>query len=186
MKFIDRADALAKRLERFFTGGAQNDPLYVSNRSLGQKIRLGLLIGTPVIVVAIFIGLAMTNYFEPPVRPERATVRKDPTGEITGKILPNVDKDLPISNDYSRDIEVLEAGVSHDGSHVLSGKIRNTTERTVKVADLVFDVTDDEGSQLGGVSVRIENIPGHAIAPFKITLEQRDARSALVREVHSR
>ena len=187
MKFIDRVDGLAKRLERFFTGGAPNDPLYVSNRTSGQKLRFALLIGTPMLAIVVFVGLAMGNFFDPPVRPEKVYApAKEPTGEITGKILPHVEKDLPASSEYSRDVEVLEAAVSHAGDHTLSGKVRNTTEHLVKVADLVFDVTDEEGSQLGGVSVRIENIPAHAITPFKIALAQRDARSALVREVHSR
>jgi hypothetical protein len=53
----------------------------------------------------------------------------------------------------------------------MAGKLRNTT---------------DDGSQLGGVSVRVENIPVHAVAPFKTALAQHDARTALVREVHSR
>jgi hypothetical protein len=186
MKFLDRADAFAKRLERFFTGGRSHDALYVTNRTTGQKIRFFLLIGTPVLAIAIFLSLAMLNYFDPPVRPEGAVVAKAPTGEVTAKILPHVDKDLAVSTEYSRDIEVLEAAVSRSGEHTISGKIRNTTDHTVTLAELIFDVTDDEGSQLGGVSVRIENVPAHAIMPFKTVLQQQNARSALVREVHSR
>jgi hypothetical protein len=186
MKFIDRVDAVAKRLERFFTGGRPNDPLYVSNRSAGQKLRFALLLGTPALVIGIFIYLAMTNYFDPPVLPEKTVLTpKEPTGEITAKVLPHVSKDLAVSSEYSRDIEVLEASVS-SSDHTLLGKVRNTTDHVVKIADLVFDVTDDEGSQLGGVAVRVENIQPRAIVPFKVTLEQRNARSALVREVHSR
>ena len=40
---------------------------------------------------------------------------KEPTGEITAKVLPHVEKDLAVSNEYSRDIEVLEAAVSRSG-----------------------------------------------------------------------
>jgi hypothetical protein len=186
MKFLDRVDALARKVERLVAGNAPQNALYVSNRTRGQKIRMVLLIGTPLTVVAVFIGLAMNNYFDPPVQPEKAFVAKEPTGEITAKVLPHLDKELAVSTDYSRDIEVLEAAIAHDGSHVLAGKIRNTTDHDVRVADLVFDVTDEDGSQLGGVAVRVENIAPHAVVPFKTTLEQRNARSALVRELHSR
>jgi len=186
MKFLDRADALAKRLELFFTGGRSHDPLYVTNRTTGQKVRFFLLVGTPVLAISIFIGLAMMNYFDPPPKPENPAVAKEPTGEITAKVLPHVDKELPVANEYSRDIEVLEASVSRAGEHAISGKVRNTTDHPVALAELIFDITDDEGSQLGGVSVRIQNVPPHAIVPFKTVLQQQNARSALVREVHSR
>jgi len=52
----------------------------------------------------------------------------------------------------------------------------------IQVADLVFDATYEDGSQPGGVSVRVENIPAHAVAPFKTALAQHDTRTALVRE----
>jgi len=186
MKFLDRADALAKKLERFITGGRAQDPLYVTNRTLGQKLRFALLIGTPVLVVAVFMGLAMMNYFDPAPKAEKTVVPKEPTGEYTSKVLPHIEKDLAVSNEYSRDIEVLEAAVSRGAERTISGKIRNTTDHQISVAELIFDVTDDEGSQLGGVSVRVENVPPHAIVPFKSVLQQQAARSALVREVHSR
>jgi hypothetical protein len=186
MKFLDRADALAKRLEGFVTGGrGAQHPLYVTNRSLGQKVRFFLLIGTPVLIVAVFIGLAMMHYFDPAPKAERATP-KEPTGEITAKVLPHVEKDLAVSNEYSRDIEVLEATVSRSGDRTISGKIRNTTDHPISVAELVFDVTDEEGSQLGAVSVRVEDVAARAIVPFKSVLQQQNARGALVREVHSR
>jgi hypothetical protein len=186
MKFLDRADALAKRLEGLFTGGRAQDALYVTNRSVGQKVRFYLLIGTPVLAIAVFISLVMMGYFDTKPKAERAVTPKEPTGEVTAKVLPHVEKDLAVSNEYSRDIEVLEAAVSRGGDRTVSGKIRNTTDHAISVAELIFDITDDEGSQLGGVSVRVENVPPHAIVPFKSVLQQQNARSALVREVHSR
>lgn len=186
MNFLDRADAVAKRIERFVSGNASHGPLYVSNRTLGQKVRFGFLIGAPLVAIAVFIGLAMNNYFSPAPASEQPVRVKQPTGEITGKVLPNVEKDLAVSSDYSRDIEVLEASVSRAGERTLSGKVRNTTDHIVQAAELVFDVTDSEGSQLGGVAVRLDNIAAGATVPFKINLPQQDARSALVREVHSR
>src|SRR5215469_10833016 len=40
MSFLDRADSIAKRLERFVAGSAPSDPLYVTNRTFGQKLRV--------------------------------------------------------------------------------------------------------------------------------------------------
>lgn len=185
MNFLDRADALAKRLERFFSGGGPQDPLYVSNRTAGQKIRLILIVGTPLLAIGCFIVLSMNGYFDPPAQPERTAVAS-PTGDQTATVLTHVEKELATSSRYSRAIEVLEAAVSRGPDHLLSGKLRNTTEHPVRAVELVFDVTDEDGSALGGVSVSLENIPAGATVPFRKALEQTTARSALVREVHSR
>jgi len=186
MKFLDRVDAVAKKMERFLSGSASADPLYLTNRTWGQKLRIGLLIGTPVLAIAALMYLAMNNYFDPAPnarKPAESARVKQPTGEITAKVLPTLEKEY--TSEYSRDVDVLEAAVSRTGDRTLSGRLRNNTDHLVRVADIVFDVTDEEGSQLGGVSVRVENIAPRAIAPFKIRLEQQGARSALVREVHS-
>lgn len=188
MKLIDRFDAVAKKLESLVAGNASSDPLYLTNRTIGQKLRLGLLIGAPVLASAALIYLALDKRFDRPLSAEQQVAAKaapaKAAGEITAKVLPNVEKDF--TPEYSRDIEVLEASVSRGADRTLSGKLRNNTDHIVRVADVVFDVTDEDGSQLGGVAVRVENIAARSVAPFKVTVEQRGARSALVRELHSR
>jgi hypothetical protein len=191
MKFIDRVDGFAKKVERFVAGSAVNDPLYVTNRTFGQRVRIGLLVGTPILAVGGLIYLALSQQFDRPIVTERNAAKaaadlkpKEPTGEITAKVLPNLDKDF--ASEQSRDVEVVEASITRSGERVLAGKVRNNSDQIVRVADLVFDVTDKEGSQLGGVSVRVENIPARSTVPFRLALEQHDAQTALVREVRSR
>ena len=188
MKLIDRLDIFARKLERFLGGGAANDPLYLTNRTIGQKIRTGVLIGAPVIALGALIYMALDSRFDRPASIEKAaaieTKSRQPTGEITAKVLPNLDKTY--ISEQSKEIDVLEASVSRDASPELSGKLRNNTDGIVRVADLVFDITDQEGSQLGGISVRVENIPPKGTATFRMSLPQKTARSALVREVHTR
>jgi hypothetical protein len=191
MTLIDRVDAIAKRLESFFTGrNAASDPLYLTNRTFGQKVRTGVLIGAPIAAIGVIVYLALAKQFDRPISLERAVAieaaakAKQPTGEITAKVLPNIDKTYTSEN--SKDVDVIEASINRAGEPTLIGKLRNNTENLVRVADLVFDVTDNEGSQLGGVSVRVENIPPRGTAPFRLVLPQREARTALVREVHSR
>jgi hypothetical protein len=190
MKFIDRVDAIAKRLERFVGGSSLDDPLYLTNRTSGQKVRTAVLIGTPVLAICVLVYLALTKEFDRPSARQRnadiaATSKaKEPTGEITAKVLPNLDKTY--LSEQTRDVDVLEAAVSRGSDPTLLGKLRNNTDTLVRVADVVFDITDNEGSQLGGVSVRVENIPAKGTAPFRLVLPQRAARTALVREVHTR
>jgi hypothetical protein len=190
MKFIDRVDAVAKKLERFVGGNSANDPLYLTNRTAGQKIRTGVLIGTPVLAIGILIYLALGQQFDRPSPQRReaaiaaANKAKEPTGEMTAKVLPNLDKTY--LSEKSKDVDVIEAAVSRGGEPILTGKLRNNTDVMVRVADVVFDITDNGGSQLGGVSVRVENIPPKGTLPFRLALPQATARTALVREVQSR
>jgi hypothetical protein len=187
MKFIDRVDVIARKFERFVAGNAAKDPLYVTNRSVGQKIRMVVLIGTPIFAVGVLIYLALNQQFDRPASLERAAelaAKTKESGEVTAKVLPNLGKTY--LSEQSKDVDVIEAAVSRGADPALSGKVRNNTDNMVRVADLVFDITDQDGSQLGGVSVRVENIAPKAVASFRVTLPQKTARTALVREVHSR
>jgi len=83
-------------------------------------------------------------------------------------------------------LDIVEAAVFRNAVPTLTGKVRNNTDHLVRVADIVFDVTDGDGSQLGGVSIRVENIAAKSTAPFKAVLEHRSAKAALVREIRSR
>jgi hypothetical protein len=184
MSFLDRVDSAAKKIESFLSGGAAADPLYITNRSLGQKVRLGLLIGTPVLTMGVLMALALNSYFDPDPSTQKAPTVTQKAGERTAKVLPNIEKGF--TTDYSRDVDILEAAVSRSADRTLAGKVRNNTDHIVRSTDIVFDVTDEDGSQLGGVAVRIENLAPRSIAPFKVALEQREATAAMVREVHSR
>lgn len=180
MTFIERADAIARKIERFVAGSGPSDPLYITNRTFGQKARLGLLIGTPVIAIIALMGLALNNYFDPSPSARRAPVARE-TPAMTAKVLPDLAKTY--RSDSDTDCEIAEATV---GDHTLYGKVRNNSDHLVHVADVVFDVTDEEGSQLGAVAVRVENIAPHAMASFRQALEQKTATTALVRELHTR
>lgn len=179
MSFLDRADAIVKRLERFIAGSGPADPLYLTNRSRGKRLRLALLVGTPVLAVAVLMVLALGNFFDSDA-PPKAPPTPMP-GELTAHVLPDLEKTY--HSDSDPDCEVIEAGVA---AQTLSGKVRNDTDHEIHVADLVFDVTDATGSQLGAVSVRVESIPPRAVATFRQPLPQHNAQTALVREIHTR
>jgi hypothetical protein len=183
MSFLDGLDSIAKRIERFVAGSAPSDPLYITNRTFGQKLRMGLLVGTPVLAIAALVALALGSYFDSPAK-QKPTVSKQRDDEITAKVLPNLAKEYKSQSDP--EVEVTEAVVARGPDSNISGKLRNNTDHTVMLADVVFDVTDEEGSALGAVAVRVENIAARATVPFRKAIEQHTARSALVREVHVR
>jgi hypothetical protein len=180
MTFLERADAIARRIERFAGGSRQSDPLYISNRTWGQKARFALLIGTPVVALLGLMALALGNYFDPASSPQKVAATHE-AGAITAKVLPDLQKTY--KSDSDTDCEVAEASV---GGSTLIGKLRNNTDRTVHVADVVFDLTDEDGSALGAVAVRVENIAPHGTVDFRKAVDQHAAKTALVRELHTR
>jgi hypothetical protein len=188
MKLIDRIDAFARKIERFAAGGAVNDPLYLTNRTVGQKARIAVLLGVPILAVGALFYLALDSRFDRPASPERAAALEAKSRQVANKataaVLPNLDKTY--ASEQSKEVDVVEAAVSYGAAPSLSGKLRNNTDNLVRVADVVFDITDQEGSQVGGISVRVENIEPKGTATFRVALPQKSARSALVREVHSR
>jgi hypothetical protein len=165
-------------VERFLSAPAPNDPLYLSNRTPRQKLKSWSLIAMPCLVLAIGIGVTLSNFLDPPaVKPP-----KEPTpAEITAKLLPNVEKDLKLSP--PSEVQVTEVRV--DGSRVV-GVVKNTTAREIAVANIVFDLTDSTGSQVGGVSGTVEKLPASGNREFQIPIKQRDAAFAIVREIKSR
>jgi hypothetical protein len=183
MKFLDRLDVAAKQIERFLSGGALADPLYISNRTIGQRIRMALLVGIPAIALGALVVWGMSTYFDSR-NSSGAASNTDATPALTAKLLPHIEKNF--TTDYSRDVNIVEAAISTGNERILFGKIRNNTHRVVQVAEAVFELTNDDGSELGGVVVTVRNIAPKATVPFKLTLSQRDARSVMVRELHSR
>jgi hypothetical protein len=181
MTFLERADALARKIEQFVGGSGQSDPLYISNRTAGQKARLALLIGTPVLALVGLMALALGNFFDPSPGTQKTSAPVREAATVTAKVLPDLQKSY--RSDSDTDCEVAEAAVA-DGT--LAGKLRNSTDRKINVVDVVFDLTDIDGSALGAVAVRVENIAPHGTANFRMAVDQRQAKTALVRELHTR
>src|SRR5205807_2460128 len=124
MGSLERLDALAARIESFLSGGRVADPLYISNRTLGQKIRTALLVTVP---VATFIGVtavALSRHSNPrPGADKEPSATPEARPRIASKLLPDVEKNF--TTDYSKDIDVLEGRVSSGSERILSGKVRN-------------------------------------------------------------
>jgi len=165
-------------LERLLSGSAPTDPLYLSNRSLGQRIGSWSLVAVPCLVLVGLVALVLSNYFDPP---EAAPPKEMSAEEVARKVLPNLAKDIKIES--NREIEVVEVHVDRSGQMALTGTVKNNTSRRIAAADVVFNVTDTAGSQLGAVNGRIENLAPKSAKEFRLPIKQPDAVFALVREV---
>ena len=163
-------------VERLLSGGpAPTDPLYLTNRTLGRKLLSWSLIGIPCMALLAGIGIILSSLLDPPL----AKPAKELTAaEITAKLLPNMDKDFKLAP--ASDVQVLEARV--DGTRLV-GTVKNTSTKEIAGAELVIDLADAEGSQVGAVSTVVEKIPPLGTRNFEISIKQRRAATATVREV---
>lgn len=169
-------------IERFLNGPASSDPFYLTNRTTGQKIRLGLLIGIPLVAAAAGVGLAAIGVFDrasqlpPPAKPMT-------NAEIAAKMLPALNKNITIET--NQELQVLDVVVQQTGGSRISGTVKNTTGRVITGAEVVFDLTNARGSRVGAVSCKIERIEPNGSARFQNAIEPADATYAIVREIHT-
>ena len=172
---------LSRPLERFLSGGANNDPLYLTNRTTNQKVFLWALIGIPCLLLLIGIGVTTSNLLDPP---EAKPVKELTAKELAAKMLPDMARDIKLPS--NPDVQVMEISVQRGGAPRLAGIVHNNTSHDIAVVDLVIDLTDESGTQLGGVSGTVEKVPAHSNKNFQFPIKQKDAAFALVRDIVSR
>jgi hypothetical protein len=165
-------------VERLLSGGpAPSDPLYLTNRTPAQKLKSWSLIAIPCVVLALGIVILSRSLQPPAPKP----VKPLTAAEITAKLLPNLDQDIQLPP--ATDVQVIEIKV--EGSRLV-GVVKNTTRREIAVTELVIDLTNAAGSQVGAVNAIVEKIPPSGTKDFQIAIQQRDAAFALIRNVTSR
>ncbi len=167
---------LRELFERILTGGpAPADPLYVTNRTLGQKLRVAALVALP---FALLGGLvAILNYRTHPDAIDSARpVPSAPAVKIAELPLPN----LPTSEIAIDEIRVDAAG------NVLVGTVRNTTDHPIDSATVIFNLTDQSGSQLGDIMHTFQKLAPKTTVQIRIPLERRNAAYAVVREIQTK
>jgi len=166
-------------LERFLSAPTESDPLYLTNRTLGQKLTRMLWVAVPMAVVVGGVVVAI-GFFAP----KTITPAKELTpAERADKLLPDFNKDFQV--EVNKDLQVLEVHFEHTGSSLLVGNLQNKTGHAIQEAVVVFDLTDAAGSQLGGVTVTETNFAPGAVRQFKQPIVQSTAKYALVRYVHT-
>ncbi|MBZ5726222.1 MAG: FxLYD domain-containing protein [Acidobacteriia bacterium] len=167
-------------VERFINGGpAPTDPLYLTNRTLGQRVRFMVVIAVPCLILAGGVILSTSNMFKPKIAPAKPLT----AAEVAAKILPNLAKNISIES--NKDIQVVEVHVDHTAGTRLAGTITNNTGRSIRLAEVVFVLTEASGSQLGAVTAKLENLAPYSTSKFAIPIQQASAAYALVREINT-
>lgn len=166
-------------VERLLSGGGQQDPLYLSNRTLGQKFLGWTKVGVPLFVLVAAVVIAFRMYKREDKPPETLS-----PAEIAAKMLPDLNK--PIHVDSNTDIAVLEVSIDHTAGDKLVGKLRNTTDHEIQAGEVDFTLTAVNGSQVGSVDVKVSKLAAGETVSFAQPIAEKAAVFALVREVHTR
>jgi hypothetical protein len=165
-------------VERFLAGGmAPSDPLYLTNRTFGQKLRTGVVVAIPCLIVIALVTVGVGSYIKVREKP----VRELTALELRDKILPDLAKTVHVTTNH--DLEVTEAHVESGQTATVWGKVRNNTDHSIDNAEVVFDLTTRAGARLGAVAAKIPHVEAKSEAPFRVSVEQDTAAFALVREV---
>jgi hypothetical protein len=167
-------------LDRFLSRPAPSDPLYLSNRTLDQKVKLGLAIGVPCVIVVGGILLGLSNIF--PAN-DAGPAAEPSAAELAAKLLPNVDKTIKI--EVNKEVQVVDAHIEREGGMKVAGTVKNNTDRLIHTTEIILNLTDQTGSHLGAVSAHVDDLAPNATVKFQLPIEQKDASFALVREVHT-
>lgn len=168
-----------ERFEKLLSGRAPTDPLYLSNRSWKQRIKSGLAVGILCVVLVAALGWGLTKILP---RGEPAAAQAPSRAEMIAKLLPDLEKTL--KNHANPDAEVAEVRVVQGDAPRLSGLLTNKTNGTVSI-EFVLELTDANGSRLGAVTERVNDVPPRSAVPFDIPLKEPETTFALVREVRA-
>ena len=169
---------LRRPVEQWLSGGARQDPLYLSNRTFGQKLVGWAKVGVPllVVVVAVIFAVRMHRRVDKP-----AEVLSP--AEIAAKMLPELNKPIRVAT--NTDIEVLEVFVDHAAGDKLLGKLRNTTSHTIQAGEVDFVLIGVSGTQVGSVNVKVNKLAAGETVPFAQPIADKAAAAAQVREVRT-
>jgi len=170
---------LRRPVERLLSGGGPQDPLYLSNRTFGQKLVGWVKVGVPLLVVVVAVVFAFLMHRRQDKPPESLS-----PAEIAAKMLPELNR--PIHVDINTDIEVLEVYIDHADGDRLVGRVRNTTDHEIHSGEVDFFLTAVNGTQVGAASVKVNKLAAGQTFPFAQPIPQKAAAFALVREVHTR
>jgi hypothetical protein len=178
-----KAGWFSQRIEKFLSGGGSSDPLYLSNRTFMQKAGIWLLLGLPSVILLTGLGLVLLGFFDrsKPVAPPPAGLTD---AELAQKMLPDLNRDLHVDSQHQ--VDVQDVHVLRVGPVKLAGLALNNTDHAISKVEIVFELTDKEGSRQGAVSTELANLPAKSSVPFQFAIEQQTAAFALVREIHAR
>ena len=174
-----RGDKLRERFDRFLSGRAPSDPLYLTNRNWKRKLALVSLIALPVLILVGLVTIGSADLF----RFHKADAYDQPVAEAPPPAIASRPVPDPTLRDTNR--EVVNIRLVRDvDPPVVTGTVRNSTSQKVGSAEVSYYLADSQGSMIGSESTVVRNVPAHGSVIFRAPLKMAKAEYVLVREVH--
>ena len=172
-------EGLRGRIELLISGRAPDDPLYLTNRTWQQKVRLASLIAAPIVVLCALVMIAATDV----LRLHKVDPYDHPSNDATAAAVPQ--KRLPDPVLAAADLEVVNIKIARDArSAVVTGIVRNNTGEKVDSAEVSYYLADTDGSLVGSDTTDVANVQPHGSVSFRIPLKVAKAEYVIVRDVH--
>ncbi len=166
-------------MERLISGRAPTDPLYLTNRTWQQKLKIGALVAVPLLILMVTIAIGATDVFH--------LHKADPYDHplTDGQPLAGSQKRLPEPKLEPADLEVVNIRIAKDAHPpVITGTVRNNTNAKVDSAQVSFYLADTGGSLVGTDTIDVQNVQPHGSVTFHGPLKTATAQYVIVREVH--
>ncbi len=166
-----------QRFDAFLAGKPPSDPLYLSNRTWKQKLKLAALIGIPVLVMSLVIVAASTDLFH--LRHENPydhTLQAEPVATAPELAAEPQVQGMEVSNlRIARDVK----------PPIITGEFRNNTDHPIHSAEITYFIADNNGSVLATESTEVLEVGPHRVVTFRAPLKLSQAGYVLVRDVHA-
>jgi hypothetical protein len=165
-------------LERWLGGGSRPDPLYLSARTPTQRLISAARIAVP----ALFLAGGVVWYIRHSAVPKPPPSYQEGPARSILQYVPDISKIKVESNGL---IDVQTARVERGESTSVLGTVKNKSNRTMRLVEIVLDITDSRGQQLGFVTAQVENLGPLAEGNFRISIPQTNASKAIVRDIRA-
>jgi hypothetical protein len=175
-----RFEPVRARIEIFISGRAPNDPLYLTNRTWQQKLKIASLIAAPVLLLIALVTAGATDLF----RFHKVDPYEHPPTETAAPAAPQ--KRLPDPILAPADLEVVNIRIAKDAhAPVVTGVVRNNTNEKVDSAEVSYYLADTAGSLVGTDATDVANVEPHGSVTFRMPLKIAKAEYVIVRDVHA-
>jgi len=180
-----RFDPLRERMDLFISGRAPSDPLYLTNRTWRQKLKAASLIAAPVLLLIVLVTIGASGRFRlhKVDLNERPLAEAPPLNEAPPWAVPQKPFRDPVS--ASTDLEVVNIRIARDANPpVVTGIVRNKTNRKVDSAEVSYYLADNAGSLVGTDTTEVANVAPHGSVAFRMPLKIAKAEYVFVRDAH--
>jgi len=172
-------DPWRKRFEIFLSGQAPSDPLYLTNRTWQQKLKIASLIVVAAVLLIALVAIGATD----PFRFRKMDTYDHPVAENPSPAAPQ--KQLPDPILASEGLEAVDVRIERDAHPpVVTGMVRNNSDRRVDAAEVRYYLANAKGSVVGAGTSGVRNLAPHGRAGFRAPLTIATAEYVIVRDVH--